>query len=74
MQGRKFATTLTVREDVSYQDVKMLIFVQAVPVNFLSRIAVWQKPVMEHEYLIARVDKGITRWLTYMQQFYHHWM
>lgn len=73
MQGRKFATTLTVREDVSYQDVKMLIFVQTVPVNFLSRIALWQKTVMEHEYLIARVDKGTTRWLT-MQQFYHHWM
>lgn len=73
MHGRKFATTLTVREDVSYQDVKMLIFVQAVPVNFLSRIALWQKTVMEHEYLLARVDQGTTRWLT-MQQFYHHRM
>lgn len=37
MQGRKFAKTLTVREDAIYQDIKLLIFVQTVTVNFLVR-------------------------------------
>lgn len=68
---RKFATTLTVQDNASYQNVTMLIFVQTATVNFLSRIALWQKKDMEHKIIlmIARVEQGTTRWLRHMQQF-----
>lgn len=61
--GKEFAITLTVREDASYQDIKLLIFVQTVTVNFLvSRKSSHRTWIL----MIARVNQGTKWWLRHM--------
>lgn len=61
--GKEICITLTVREDASYQDIKLLIFVQTVTVNFLvSRKSSHRTWIL----MIARVNQGTKRWLRHM--------